>query len=945
MAIVEGKSGMQIGNMPSIDAVTQDGFIIYSDDGIHTYKMTIAEFAQAIGVVMTGGGDGDGGDGLAYWKEESKRIFRDLMSSNENEFRTIKGSAASTNVFRTQVTYVWGFTTDGTDHSASIGALMIFPVYNGNRLLNDLEKDVAKCLRFPALDSLLTMPESKYYCNYTNPADRPLAPYSKLCSWQTYEDIVVNPPIKISEPTYVGIEPYSVYEENISRVDCGGQDRRFFGYINLNVNKTQRMQNPTYDGTYMGTFTGESYEEVVGKAEARKSQAHFIEDEYPVTGTAEYIFSLYCVGAPNEKVKAKYTQNNTEKEFEYYPWGMITQHYYRYPYRFNGARYELELNPYTVPPTNSVLCPLPRDSVYIQDKKTGKWMSPYYRPLRSTTPSQNPPTYEEGINTDTHVYYDKSDIGAAYFTDDDGTMWYVVLTPRSRASRSFWDEKNRVAPSIITTDPIEFDKAPQYLPLDQTYTHWCYDGSDSLDDYTLGDGGWKTTPRQRQNTDEWYGVYSGYAYSLKYEKFEIYNERIQTIGKAILNALGLKGITPLELSASGIHSEISATADSVLNGGKYTALGNYIETYNLNGVDGSLYLSGDAYDNGKKLKDAYQKKLTPGEGIAIEEDVQTGDLIISSDGGGGGSVDIEADYDNSTKDLDITGFSGKKIQFVNEGGIHTEIYGGHDGKSDNVVSLKPCIDFAPNGQVTGQVLSSPAAYKGMLKFDLNSNYHNSTQRRLQGGKHVYIYGTGASQPGNTPSTSGGNDALFTDCIDTIKVNGVEATKQYDSTNQSYYVNLSIPGAGVSPFTVDIGGNYGGNGYIETGFSSFTKIGQIYLQPNNNYCWIEVEVAMYVNSTDSIAADSVITMELRPYGFSGDICDPPASLNNRSLQLTDSKHIIHSADGPVWNKISVSGLVNYSGSDPLRLDVNVKQNSGINKYVKWKAGVAYVPVSS
>lgn len=823
MAIVEGKTGMQVGNMPSIDAVSQDGFIIYSDDGIHTYKMTIAEFAQAIGVVMTGGGDGDGGDGLLYWKEESQRIFRDIMSTNENEFRTINNG----NVFRTLVNNYWVFTTDGEDHSVNQGSLTIHPKYNGNNMWpDDFKTSIAMCERFPALDSLFTMPDSKYYCNYTNPADRAVVPYSKLRSWQTYDDIIVNPPIYISEPTYITgqSEPVGLYEEQISRIDCGGQDRRFFGYINLNVNKTVKIQNPTYDYGFeqnrlvMGYFTGDSAEAIEGQANARKSQAKFVEDDYPVTGTAEYIFSLYCIGHPNEKAVGHYLDNHAnDHEFEYYPWKAISQGYYRYPYRWNIVTDRIiNLEEWNEPPIGNELYPQsPLNQLYIQDKKTGRWASPYYRPLRKTNPASEPPAYSNELNNEISqvTFLDKSDIGAAYFTDDEGTLWYVVLTPRTRASKSYWDEQNRVEPSIITNDPSDFDKAPQYLQLDQTYTHWCYDGSDSLDDYNFGDGGWIISPRYRENLGDWYGVYGGYGYSLKSEKLEIYEERIGVIGKAILNALGLKGIKPLKLSAGGVHSEIAASMDSVLNGGKYYANGTYAKTYDLNPIDGSFWLAGDAYDNGKKLKDVYQKKLTAGEGIEIEIDQETGDLVISSDGGGGsGSVDIVADADSSGN-VDITGFGEKKIRFVGGGGAIMELLSGYDGRGSNkTIALRPLLNAQ---SAYGELLIGYSPTYGYATIDIKRPYSETTQRVLKGSEHVYISESGKNSLGHNPNYASGSvfDTIFTDCIDTISIGGTALPKQH--VNKSYSVD--IPAERVLPtvtaadagkvLTVDANGNW------------------------------------------------------------------------------------------------------------------------------------------
>lgn len=951
MAIVEGKNGMQIGNMPSIDAVTQDGFIIYSDDGIHTYKMTIAEFAQAIGVVMTGGGDGDGGDGLAYWKEESKRIFRDLMSSNENEFRVIRlnvlGGIEST--FRTCVKHQWQMSNDSGETYANFGVLLVTPKYGNNNMFpNTLFHDVLKSFRFPALDELLTMPDSRYYCNYSNPAQRAITPYSQVPSEMNYEDITINPDYYITGPTFApgSSEQVGTYEGYIPRVNATGQDRRFFGYINLNVNKTVKMHNLKIDylhGYGIGEITAaDSAANLDLVMENKKREAQLVEDDYPVTGTAEYIFNLYCMGCPSEKVKASYTSGQDLKEFEYYPWSLqkptnINLTNLRMPFHFNdNLNHTIDLSDleeqYVQPETALV-----RDMAAIKDKKSNTVLgSPYIYPLVNKNPESSP----SGTPYETmYDYYDKSDIGGAYFEDSDGTQWYVVLTPRTRASKSYWDQRNNVAPSIITTDPSDFDKAPQYLALDQVYDHWCYNGDDDIDNYDLWDGGWNGTPwsTEEGGVTTWHRLYGPYRYSLKTEKMVVYNENLQAIGKAILKALGLRGIKPLELEAGGIHSEISATVDTVLNGGRYLVNGDYEQTYNLNGAEGSLYLKGDCYDNGEKLKDAYQKKLTPGEGIEIEVDEQTGDLVISSDGGGGGN--ISASYDSTNKSTTISGFGEKSLVFQDGGGAHVE----YIGNSGNSLLMKTVLEFAPNGQVLGQVLSSPAAYKGMLRFDLNSDYHDRTQRRLQGGKHVYIYGTGANQPGNAPSTSGGNDALFTDCIDTIKKNGVALNKVYDSQTGSYYVDIATGGGSNNPFTCDLGGNYGGSQYVDSNINSFTKLGSFYVQPNDGYCWIQVEVALQSLWSDSEAAGSKFILEVRKDGYTGDIVDGnyPSNLYYRSLYFTDARSVMHDDVVSIWTKLSVSGMVNYTGTDPVKFNINVKQDTGNRKMVSWKAGVVYI----
>lgn len=835
MAIVEGKNGMQIGNMPSIDAVTQDGFIIYSDDGIHTYKMTIAEFAQAIGVVMTGGGDGDGGDGLAYWKEESKRIFRDLMSSNENEFRVIRlnvlGGIEST--FRTCVKHQWQMSNDSGETYANFGVLRVTPKYGNNNMFpNTLFHDVLKTFRFPALDELLTMPDSRYYCNYSNPAQRAITPYSQVPSEMNYEDITINPDYYITGPTFApgSSEQVGTYDGYIPRVNATGQDRRFFGYINLNVNKTVKMHNLKIDyqhGYGIGEITAaDSAANLDLVMENKKREAQLVEDDYPVTGTAEYIFNLYCMGCPSEKVKASYTSGQDLKEFEYYPWSLqkptnINYANLRMPFHFNdNLNHTIDLSDleeqYVQPETALV-----RDMAAIKDKKSNTVLgSPYTYPLVNKNPESTP----SGTPYDTmYDYYDKSDIGGAYFEDSDGTQWYVVLTPRTRASKSYWDQRNNVAPSIVTTDPSDFDKAPQYLALDQVYDHWCYNGDDDISNYDLWDGGWNGTPwsTEEGGVTTWHRLYGPYRYSLKTEKMAVYNENLQTIGKAILNALGLKGIKPLELEAGGIHSEISATVDTVLNGGRYLVNGDYEQTYNLNGAEGSLYLKGDCYDNGEKLKDAYQKKLTPGEGIEIEVDEQTGDLVISSDGGGGGAIT----YDNDIyKNAFVLGLGDKAIMISAKNGIYFVADAVRNAEHGDAIRLTPYIQFQSTNNTLTYTPETGGGANTKMYMDIKQEYRESSQRLLIGGQHVWLYNTfsggGKNQQGHTPngSNTASNrypDTLMTDCLDAVKIAGTALTVQYDSINKSYYVD--IPANRVLPtvtaadagkvLTVDANGNW------------------------------------------------------------------------------------------------------------------------------------------
>lgn len=830
MAIVEGKQGMRIGNMPSIDAVTQDGFIIYSDDGVHTYKMTIAEFAQAIGVVMTGGGDGDGGGGLLYWTEESKRIFRDLMSTNENEFRTITGYSTSSGgagykVFRTTASPSWAFSNDGEYYFRS-GTPHVIPKYGTYDVFpTNIERDILRTFRYPALDELLNMPNSKYYCNYTNPENRPLTPYSSVPSELTYDDVIFNRDEYFSGQTFkpdtIPPEqgPYETF--HVPRVNALGQDRRFFGYINVNVNRTSRLFNIRipYNGTFkIGRIEAETAAGLDAAIELKKRTECIIgTDDFPYQGNMEYIFNLYCLGCPTEKVKTTYRTPSGLKEFEYYPWSLATNPTqmcdyvkYRAPYHFDDSgQFTPDLS--TLDEPYSVLEARSRIRVY--DNTSGNETDMYERPMWIDHSDSSEPHVEEHF-----TYRDKTDIGAAYFTDGEGTLWYVTLTPRTRANRSYWMLRNagRAGGLMIYDDPSDFDKAPQFLDIGYTPTHWCYDGTDSLeDDYDLWDTGWDGIAHYDEDTGKWYRNYGVYRRTLKSEKIELYNERVQAIGRAILNALGLRGIKPLLLESSGIHSEISATPDSVLNGGNY--IGNhYEETYNLNGVTGSLYLKGDAYDNGEKIKEAYQKKLTAGEGISIEQDQETGDIIISSDGGSGGGVDIVADSD-SYNNVNITGLGDKTLRFSPGGGAHMEIVSGYDGRGSNkTIALRTFLDTQ---SLNSALQISYSQSTGKHVFQFKETWLLDMQRRIKGGPHVYFAYAGKNNEGNIPSASGthqeiNDDILYTDCIDTVKVNGVAKTSSRDSSGN---VSVNITTSDILPavtsadagkvLTVDANGNW------------------------------------------------------------------------------------------------------------------------------------------
>lgn len=62
---------MLIGNLEDAEEVKGSGFIIYTDDGVKSNKMTVDQFANALGLHMSNSanaGEGAGG-GLQYWKE------------------------------------------------------------------------------------------------------------------------------------------------------------------------------------------------------------------------------------------------------------------------------------------------------------------------------------------------------------------------------------------------------------------------------------------------------------------------------------------------------------------------------------------------------------------------------------------------------------------------------------------------------------------------------------------------------------------------------------------------------------------------------------------------------------------------------------------------------------------------------------------------------------
>jgi hypothetical protein len=61
----------RIGEMPDVDEIQNNGFLIYSDDGLYAKKITVEDFATAMGILMTNDSEvgGETGAGLVGWKE------------------------------------------------------------------------------------------------------------------------------------------------------------------------------------------------------------------------------------------------------------------------------------------------------------------------------------------------------------------------------------------------------------------------------------------------------------------------------------------------------------------------------------------------------------------------------------------------------------------------------------------------------------------------------------------------------------------------------------------------------------------------------------------------------------------------------------------------------------------------------------------------------------
>ena len=916
MAIVEGKSGMQIGNMPSIDAVTQDGFIIYSDDGIHTYKMTIAEFAQAIGVVMTGGGDGDGGDGLAYWKEESRRIFRDIIDQAEYDDKKItvdmgiayayaimscaqKGRVGVTNQYGYSATFGnhWPGWVDDDDWKINMPTYTdgegnwtnpIYPFYKYLEVVNAIAT-----IRYPALNDSLAQPDSRYYCNLLNKNALLSRPYSQLNTQLTFEDIVINPLCKYSQ---VGVDgqgnpgtgPEGIVTLEWDRIGALGQDRTYFGTINLNVSDTIRPYNPPMaaDGQVYGISTENWYdtrEEAEADLAAHKAAFEDMTWDgecYPKSGTHEYYFTLYCLGNPSTKGQAMLTHDvqhlTPAKEVNYYPWTIGRDHGFMHQYEayyggvhdssFMGDFYNTsDESIYDTPPSSHLSIEIGAryiNNLCYKDQNTGFiFPSPYIHVTHGhgTAPTpeyydENDPFvydsgwgstvrhYSEAFQSNVVPYYDKADFGGAYFTDDEGTLWYVMLTGATRKSKSLWYDawgNNRTGVNvgtIVSSVPTEFDKFPSSLNI-PTMDHWCLDGvadSSEYDGLDNNNNGIYTTqviehsfedPDTHEVTYKYGGTIKHTVTSLKPSFMQAAYGRLQNIGRAILDGLGLKGIQPLwPTDAIGIHSEIAANSNTALNGGIYKNNNAYEETYNLDAINGSLYLKGDAYDNGEKIKDAYQKKLIAGENIDITDD-ENGHPVISSTGGGGGGATITCDND-TYKNAFILGLGDRAIMTSAKNGIYFVAEAVRSAEHGDAIRLTPYIQFqSMNNTLTYTPESSGGGGSNTKMYmDIKQEYRESTQRVLMGGQHVWLYninqGGGKNQQGHTPSGSNtasnrSPDLLMTDCLDAVKIAGTALTVQHDTTNKSYYVD--IPANRVLPtvtaadagkvLTVDSNGNW------------------------------------------------------------------------------------------------------------------------------------------
>ena len=119
---------------------------------------------------------------------------------------------------------------------------------------------------------------------------------------------------------------------------------------------------------------------------------------------------------------------------------------------------------------------------------------------------------------------------------------------------------------------------------------------------------------------------------------------------------------------------------------------------------------------------------------------------------------------------------------------------------------------------------------------------------------------------------------------------------------------------------------------------------------DGYSHIHVEVTFPVEASDTIAAGSLFTVEVRPAGFSADadiVDDIGGStyFEDSCCFLTDTKPVMHSASGRVWNVITIDGVINYKYSVDRTFTVRVKHDSGIIPLIRYTAGITFVPKSS
>lgn len=71
----------RIGEFPSAYSVSGDGYMIYSEDGVHSLKMTVSDFTKALGDII-----GGMGGGLEYWRETDQSIYHNHNDVFDNTF-------------------------------------------------------------------------------------------------------------------------------------------------------------------------------------------------------------------------------------------------------------------------------------------------------------------------------------------------------------------------------------------------------------------------------------------------------------------------------------------------------------------------------------------------------------------------------------------------------------------------------------------------------------------------------------------------------------------------------------------------------------------------------------------------------------------------------------------------------------------------------------------